>query len=185
MLSFHDDCLRSSWLNPGKENLPSKSTVEIEQLQSIVHDIRQMNEQRLVIRDEHLPTVDRSRALQQRVDKVSDLEIVKQGNGFKIGYVDRQGTDQRVILTKRIEARPDVMKRDPHIRQPYKGRKMLNQTISSVLYTNGFQTIQEDDHFQHRAHDVEVPIIGTDPKHFDEVRRDPLTTPPPLTSHLF
>ena len=106
----------------------------------------------------------------QRVDKVSDLEIIKQGKGFKIGYVDRQGTDQRVILTKRIEAGPDVMARDPHVRLPYKGRKILNQLRSSVLYTNGYNAIQEDRKFQHIAEDMEVPIIGTNPQHFDEVR---------------
>ena len=105
----------------------------------------------------------------QRIDKVSDLEIVKQGKGFKIGYVDRQGTDQRVILTKRIEAGPDIMARDPHIRQPYKGRKILNQVHSSVLYTNGYNTIQEDQKFRHSSDDIEVPVIGTNPQHFDEV----------------
>ncbi len=105
----------------------------------------------------------------QRIDKVSDLEIVKQGKGFKIGYVDRQGTDQRVILTKRIEAGPDIMARDPHIRQPYKGRKILNQVYSSVLYTNGYNTIQEDQKFRHLSDDIEVPVIGTNPQHFDEV----------------
>lgn len=105
----------------------------------------------------------------QRVDKVSDLEIIKQGKGFKIGYVDRQGTDQRVILTKRIEAGPDVMARDPHVRLPYKGRKIMNQLRSSVLYTNGYNAIQEDRKFQHIAEDVEVQIIGTNPQHFDEV----------------
>jgi hypothetical protein len=105
----------------------------------------------------------------QRIDKVSDLEIVKQGKGFKIGYIDRQGTDQRVILTKRIEAGPDIMERDPHIRLPYKGRRILNQIFSSVLYTNGYNTLEEDNKFQHSANEIEVPIIGTDPKHFDEV----------------
>jgi hypothetical protein len=105
----------------------------------------------------------------QRIDKVSDLEIVKQGKGFKIGYVDRQGTDQRVILTKRIEAGPDIMARDPHVRLPYKGRKILNQVYSSVLYTNGYNTIQEDRKFQHLSDDIEVPVIGTNPQHFDEV----------------
>ncbi|CAF4133646.1 unnamed protein product [Rotaria socialis] len=103
-----------------------------------------------------------------RVDKVSDLEIVKQGNGFKIGYVDRQGTDQRVILTKRIPAGPDIMARDPHVRLPYKGRKILNQVFSSILYTNGYNSIQEDRKYQHSADDIEVPIIGTNPEHFDE-----------------
>jgi hypothetical protein len=105
----------------------------------------------------------------QRIDKVSDLEIVKQGKGFKIGYVDRQGTDQRVILTKRIEAGPDIMARDPHVRLPYKGRKILNQLSSSVLYTNGHNSIQEDRKFQRLLDDIEVPIIGTNPQHFDEV----------------
>ena len=104
-----------------------------------------------------------------RIDKVSDLEIVKQGKGFKIGYVDRQGTDQRIILTKRIEAGPDVMERDPHIRLPYKGRRILNQMFSSVLHTNGYNTLQEDKKFEHTANEMEVPIIGTNPKHFDEV----------------
>ncbi|CAF2306884.1 unnamed protein product [Rotaria sp. Silwood2] len=103
-----------------------------------------------------------------RIDKVSDLEIVKQGKGFKIGYVDRQGTDQRVILTKRIPAGPDIMARDPHVRLPYKGRKILNQVFSSILYTNGYNTIQEDKKFQHISDDIEVPIIGTNPQHFDE-----------------
>jgi len=105
----------------------------------------------------------------QRIDKVSDLEIVKQGKGFKIGYIDRQGTDQRIILTKRIEADSDILKRDPHIRLPYKGRRILNQIFSSVLYTNGYNTFQEDKKFEHSADDIEIPIIGTDPKHFDEV----------------
>jgi hypothetical protein len=104
-----------------------------------------------------------------RIDKVSDLEIVKQGKGFKIGYVDRQGSDPRVILTKRIEAGPDIMARDSHVRLPYKGRKNLNQIHSSVLYTNGYNTIQEDKKFQHSSDDIEVSIIGTNPEHFDEV----------------
>lgn len=110
-----------------------------------------------------------ARHYSQRIDKVSDLEIVKQGKGFKIGYVDRQGTDQRVILTKRIEAGPDIMARDPHIRQPYKGRKVLNQIFSSVLYTNGYNTIQEDHKYQHTSDAIEVSVIGTNPQHFDEV----------------
>jgi len=104
-----------------------------------------------------------------RIDKVSDLEIVKQGKGFKIGYVDRPGTDPRVILTKRIQAGPDIMARDSHARLPYKGRKILNQVYSSVLYTNGYNTIQEDQKFQHSSDDIEVSIIGTNPQHFDEV----------------
>jgi hypothetical protein len=115
------------------------------------------------------PPLHATRYHTQRIDKVSDLEIVKQGKGFKIGYVDRQGTDQRVILTKRIEAGPDIMARDPHVRLPYKGRKILNQVYSSVLYTNGYNTIHEDEKFQHSADDIEVPIIGTNPQHFDEV----------------
>ena len=115
------------------------------------------------------PPLHAARYHSQRIDKVSDLEIVKQGKGFKIGYVDRQGTDQRVILTKRIEARPDIMARDPHIRQPYKGRRILNQVHNSVLYTNGYNTIQEDKKFQHVSNDMEIPIIGTNPQHFDEV----------------
>ena len=105
----------------------------------------------------------------QRIDKVSDLEIVKQGKGFKIGYTDRQGTDQRVILTKRIEAGPDIMGRNPSVRLPYKGRKILKQVYSAVLHTNGYSTIQEDEKFQHLSDDIEVPIIGTNPEHFDEV----------------
>ncbi|CAF1255749.1 unnamed protein product [Adineta steineri] len=104
----------------------------------------------------------------QRIDKVSDLEIMKQGKGFKIGYIDRQGTDQRVILTKRIEAGPDIMERDPHIRLPYKGRRLLNHLFSSVLFTNGYSSLQEDGKFQHSTESIEVPIIGTNPKHFDE-----------------
>jgi hypothetical protein len=106
----------------------------------------------------------------QRIDKVSDLEIVKQGKGFKIGYADRQGTEQRIILTKRIEAGPDIMERDPQIRVPYKGRRILNQIFSSVLYTNGYNTLEEDKRFEHSANEMEVPMIGTNPKHFDEVR---------------
>ena len=105
----------------------------------------------------------------QRIDKVSDLEIMKQGKGFKIGYTDRHGTDQRVILTKRIEAGPDIMARNPSVRVSYKGRKILNQIYSAVLHTNGYNTIQEDKKFQHSSDDIEVPIIGTNPEHFDEV----------------
>lgn len=115
------------------------------------------------------PPLSASRYQTHRVEKVSDLEIVKQGKGFKIGYVDRPGTDQRVILTKRIPAGPDIMARDPHIRVPYKGRKILNQVFSSILYTNGYNSIQEDKKYQHSADDIEVPTIGTNPEHFDEV----------------
>jgi hypothetical protein len=115
------------------------------------------------------PPIHSTRYNTQRIDKVSDLEIVKQGRNFKIGYTDRQGTDQRVILTKRIEAGPDIMARDPHVRLPYKGRKILKQVYSSVLHTNGYNTIQEDKKFEHLADDIEVPIIGTNPQHFDEV----------------
>lgn len=105
----------------------------------------------------------------QRVDKVADLEIVKQGNNFKIGYVDRQGIEPRIILTKKITAGPDIMERDPHIRLPYKGRRVLNQMVSSVLYTNGYHKLEEDKNFEHSTNEQEVPIIGTNPKHFDEV----------------
>jgi hypothetical protein len=115
------------------------------------------------------PPLHTGRFNMQRIDKVSDLEIVKQGRGFKIGYVDRQGTDQRVILTKRIEAGPDIMARDPHVRLPYKGRKILNQVHNSILYTNGYNSIQEDKKFARILDDIEVSIIGTDPQHFDEV----------------
>ncbi|CAF4589355.1 unnamed protein product, partial [Rotaria magnacalcarata] len=78
------------------------------------------------------------------IDKVSDLEIVKQGKGFKIGYIDRQGTDQRVILTKRIEAAPDIIQRDPQDRSFHGQRRYLNQTFSSVLHTNGSNHLEED-----------------------------------------
>lgn len=105
------------------------------------------------------------------VDKVSDLEIVKQGNGFKIGYVDRPGVEPRVILTKKIPAGADIMERDPQVRLPYKGRRILNQAFSSVLYTNGYNHLKEDTNFEHIADEKEVPIIGTNPKHFDEVSR--------------
>lgn len=105
------------------------------------------------------------------VDKVSDLEIVKKGNNFKIGYVDRQGVEPRVILTKRITAGPDILERDPQVRLPYKGRRILNQIFSSVLYTNGYNHLQEDKNFEYLADEKEVPIIGTNPKHFDEVSR--------------
>jgi hypothetical protein len=40
---------------------------------------------------------------------------------------------------------------------------------SSVLYTNGYNTMLEDNKFQHTSDDIEVSIIGTNPKHFDEV----------------
>ena len=125
-------------------------------------------------------TLHAARYHSQRIEKVSDLEIMKQGKGFKIGYVDRQGTDQRVILTKRIEAGPDIMARDPHVRLPYKGRKILNQLRSSVLYTNGYNAIQEDQKFQHIAEDTEVQIIGTNPQHFDEVRNSARRIPSEL-----
>ena len=120
-------------------------------------------------KSDSIATTQATRYVTQRIEKVSDLEIVKQGKGFKIGYVDRQGTDQRVILTKRIEAGPDIIARDPHIRLPYKGRKILNQFCSSVLHTNGYNTIQEDRKFQRHADQIEIPIIGTNPAHFDEV----------------
>lgn len=106
----------------------------------------------------------------QRIDKVSDLEIVKQGNGFKIGYTDRHGTDQRVILTKKIEAGPDILQRDPNVRVPSKERRRLNQVFSSVLFTNGSHVLLEDKKFEHTADAIDVPTIGTNPKHFDEVR---------------
>ena len=128
---------------------------------------------------EFASTLQSSRSQSQRIDKVSDLEIIKQGKGFKIGYVDRQGTDQRVILTKRIPAGPDVLARGANVRQPYKGRKILNQLLSSVLYTNGHNTIQEDRKFQRILEDTEVSIIGTNPQHFDEVRYVVLISFPP------
>jgi hypothetical protein len=62
------------------------------------------------------------------------------------------------------------MERDPQIRVPYKGRRILNQIFSSVLYTNGYNTLEEDKKFEHSANEMEVPMIGTNPKHFDEVR---------------
>ncbi|CAF3616162.1 unnamed protein product [Rotaria sp. Silwood1] len=159
----------------------------IENLTSIIDDIHQINhknlttmkkfllQQPLNIEQKQNPlTITKSpnnlpiRYHNQCIDKVSDLEIVKQGKGFKIGYIDRQGTDQRVILTKRIEAGPDIIERDPHIRLPHKKRRILNQNFSSVLYTNGNNTIQEDKNFQRSANNIEVPTIGTNPKHFDE-----------------
>ena len=70
----------------------------------------------------------------QYTDKVSDLEIVKQGNGFRIGYIDRQGTEQRVILTKRIETTPDIVISDPHIRLPHKQRRILNKSYKCFKY---------------------------------------------------
>ncbi|CAF4687549.1 unnamed protein product, partial [Rotaria sp. Silwood2] len=153
----------------------------IEHLTSIVDEIRQVNhkktkkillQQPLNI-EQKLPLTKSTNNLPIRyqnhcIDKVSDLEIVKQGNGFKIGYSDRQGTDQRVILTKRIEAGPDIIERDPHIRLPHKERRLLSQTYSSVLYTNGNNIIQEDKSFQRSTGNIEVPTIGTNPKHFDE-----------------
>ncbi|CAF0856701.1 unnamed protein product, partial [Didymodactylos carnosus] len=102
----------------------------------------------------------------QRINKVCDLEIVKQGKGFKVGYVDREGTDQRVILTKRFDAGPDIMARKPNI--PYRGRKILNQVLSGVLHTNGISSLQEDTKYERLSDDIEVPTIGTNPKHFDE-----------------
>ena len=61
------------------------------------------------------------------------------------------------------------MGRNPHVRRPYKGRKILNQVYSAVLHTNGYNTIQEDKKFQRTSDDIEVPVIGTNPEHFDEV----------------
>jgi hypothetical protein len=141
----------------------------VQHLTAIINDIHQTNhvqKQLLNIESKPKPL---NRYQTHRIDKVSDLEIVKQGKGFKIGYIDRQGTDQRIILTKRIEADAEIMKRDPHVRLPYKGQRILNQIFSSVLYTNGYNSLQEDERFQHSAKDIEVPIIGTNPKHFDEV----------------
>lgn len=157
----------------------SASSENIDSLTSIVHDIRQTNEHRWTSDEIVLqPSTSLKKSIHeaparypiQRLEKVSDLEIVKQGKGFKIGYIDRQGTDQRVILTKRIEAPSDMMQRDPHVGLTFKGRKILNPIYSSVLHTNGYQQIQEDMKFQHTANDIEVPSIGTNPKHFDEVR---------------
>lgn len=162
----------------------SKSTIEY--LTSIVNEIYQMNhvktsneklslQQSLSIENKDPLSIVKPTNNQpvhckhQRIDKVTDLEIMKQGKGFKIGYTDRQGTDQRVILTKRIEAGPDIMARDPHVRLPYKGRKILNQVHNSILYTNGYNSIQEDKKFQRILDDIEVSIIGTNPQHFDEV----------------
>ena len=163
-----------------------KSTCNIENLTSIVDEIRQLDriksstEKLLSQQSIHLENKQSISVMKpstihckpQRIDKVSDLEIMKQGKGFKIGYVDRQGTDQRVILTKRIEAGPDVMERDPHIRLPFKGQRLMNQIFSSVLYTNGYNALQEDEQFQHTNGGIEIPIIGTNPKHFDEVSKD-------------
>ena len=108
----------------------------------------------------------------ERIAKVSDLEIVKQGKGFKIGYIDRQGTDQRVILTKHIEPRPEP---DEHEAQeiivPRQQRRSLNPTFTSVLHTNGYHRIEEDFKYQRTNDPIEVPMIGTNPKDFDEVRR--------------
>ncbi|CAF1070612.1 unnamed protein product, partial [Adineta ricciae] len=157
-------------------------TCNIENLTSIVDEIRQLDriksstEKLLSQQSIHPENKQPVSAMKpstihckpQRIDKVSDLEIMKQGKGFKIGYVDRQGTDQRVILTKRIEAGPDVMERDPHIRLPFKGQRLLNQIFSSVLFTNGYNALQEDEQFQHTNGGIEIPIIGTNPKHFDE-----------------
>jgi hypothetical protein len=162
----------------------SKSTIEY--LTSIVNEIYQMNhvktsneklslQQSLSIENKDPLSIVKPTNNQpvhckhQRIDKVTDLEIMKQGKGFKIGYTDRQGTDQRVILTKRIEAGPDIMERDPHIRLPFKGRRLLNQIFTSVLFTNGYNSLQEDKKFERSDEGIEVPIIGTNPKHFDEV----------------
>ncbi|CAF5182186.1 unnamed protein product, partial [Rotaria magnacalcarata] len=100
------------------------SQFNIENLTSIINEIRKprcitkISKKQLVIEEPvsidirqallmSKPAVNLSKPAQtQCIDKVSDLEIVKQGKGFKIGYIDRQGTDQRVILTKRIEAAP-------------------------------------------------------------------------------
>lgn len=108
-------------------------------------------------------------SMHQKLDKVTDLEIVHQGKGFKIGYVDRQGTDRRIILTKPLETSDDILERHPQAGLTYKGTKLLNQDFSSVYFTNGYQTIEEDYKFQHSDIDIVVPSIGTDPKHFDEV----------------
>jgi hypothetical protein len=150
-----------------------------EHLTSIINDIQRTNQFQKLLREQesskHSLSISKPsnnipiRYQTQRIDKVSDLEIVKQGKGFKIGYIDRQGTDQRIILTKRIEGGADILERDPHIRLPYKGQRILNQIFSSVLYTNGYNSLQEDTKFQRITDDMEVPIIGTNPKHFDEV----------------
>ena len=132
-----------------------------QRLEQLDHSNRQ--EEKIII---HQPVLTKSF---QRIEKVSDLEIVKSEKGFKIGYIDRPGTDQRIILTKHIEAGPDVLERDPHIRLPSKGRRILNPTYSSVLYTNGYNNLQEDTKFERSADEVEVLSIGTNPKHFDEV----------------
>ncbi|CAF1011217.1 unnamed protein product [Rotaria sordida] len=166
-----------NFINNQQENFKSN----IEHLTSIINDIHQINHTKIAsmkklvlheplnIEQQYSSTTTKPIRYQNHsIDKVSDLEIVKQGKGFKIGYIDRQGTDQRVILTKRIETGTNIKERDPHIRLPHKERRLLNQTFSSVLYTNGNNTIQEDKTFQHSANDIEVPTIGTNPKHFDE-----------------
>ncbi|CAF3429001.1 unnamed protein product, partial [Rotaria sp. Silwood2] len=140
---------------------PNELVHRLEQLdlsnkQEIITNLDLNDEQNINFNIEHLTSI------------VDEIQIVKQGNGFKIGYSDRQGTDQRVILTKRIEAGPDIIERDPHIRLPHKERRLLSQTYSSVLYTNGNNIIQEDKSFQRSTGNIEVPTIGTNPKHFDE-----------------
>ncbi|CAM4771306.1 unnamed protein product [Rotaria magnacalcarata] len=162
------------------------SQFNIENLTSIINEIRKprcitkISKKQLVIEEPvsidirqallmSKPAVNLSKPAQtQCIDKVSDLEIVKQGKGFKIGYIDRQGTDQRVILTKRIEAAPDIIQRDPQDRSFHGQRRYLNQTFSSVLHTNGSNHLEEDTSFQRTAETIEVPTIGTNPKHFDE-----------------
>ena len=169
------------------DNNEQNSKLNIEHLTTLIDEIYQTNHirktsedkyllhQPLNIEQEHLSLIKDSaqnlpiRYQKHRTDKVSDLEIVKQGKGFKIGYIDRQGTDQRVILTKRIEAGPDIKNRDPHVRSSYKVRRQLNLTFSSVLYTNGNNTLQEDRRFQRSTENIDIPSIGTNPKHFDEV----------------
>ncbi|CAF3459631.1 unnamed protein product [Rotaria socialis] len=164
----------------------NNSQFNIENLISIVNEIRKprcitkISKKQLVIEEPvsidlrqallmTKPAVNLSKRYQtQCIDKVSDLEIVKQGKGFKIGYIDRQGADQRVILTKRIEAAPDTIQRDPQDRSFHGQRRYLNPTFSSVLHTNGSNNLQEDASFQRIAETIQVPTIGTNPKHFDE-----------------
>lgn len=169
------------------DNSEQNINVDIENLTSILNEIRQANHMKKVstkklILQEPI-NVEKSQSLvltkpattlskpfqSQRLDKVSDLEIVKQGKGFKIGYIDRQGTDQRVILTKRIEAASDLVQRGSHTRLASNERRILNQSFSSVLYTNGDNRLQEDTSFERSTNGIEVPSIGTNPKHFDEV----------------
>lgn len=104
----------------------------------------------------------------------SSAEILNEGNSQSDETI---ATDQTFIKKNELndsefipnDSSFQIFFDEQNLSQTKNKTKMLNQTFTSVLHTDGLEQIQEDFHFQRQADSFQVPTIGSNPQFFEEV----------------